>query len=136
MENICKYFKSKKCGIYVVAATLILTLFTIIVFAAKYNPSYMSMTSLVFMVIMLIANGCLIAFKKEEFIPTVNALCTGLALFMFIYASYNYVVVVLTGIDIEEFAIEWILSCVGHVLMFGTAIASIFTPINSEKENA
>ena len=78
----------------------------------------------------------LVAFKKEAFAPAVSTILSALAIGFFIYVSYNYVAIVTTGIDIESFNTDWIMSVVFYVLTYGLSVASIFVPWTKKNKQA
>lgn len=136
MGKINEYLKTKRTGFYFIFATFVLTLFTLIVFLAGYNASFMSWASFGLMLALLVGDVVLLAFKKDNFVPALNAICSGLALAFFINACYGYVAAVMTGIDIETFSGEWIMSVIGYVASFALSIASIFIPVVKEDKEA
>lgn len=129
MEKLKEYFSTKGYGFYLILTSAVLALITIIVFFVGKDEGYLSWVSFGFLLTLVLGDAILIAIKKDNFIPALNTICSGLALGFFIDACYSYVATVMTGIDIESFSMAWILTVILSVLLFVISAATIFTPL-------
>jgi len=136
MGKIKVFLKEKSVGFYFILASLVLSLIAIILFFANLGgDKFISWTNFALLLVLLLGSIALIIFKKDAFVPALTSILSGLVLGFFIYDTYNYIAIVMTGIDIESFAPIYIAECIFLVLLFGISIASIFIPINkSSKE--
>lgn len=134
MEKFKKYFSTKGYGFYLILTTILVALITMIVFFVGLGEGFLSWFSFGFLVALVLGDIALIALKKDNFIPALNTICSGVALAFFIDACYSYVVTVMTGIDIETFSINWILTVILSVLLFALSAATIFLPLTKANE--
>lgn len=132
MKKIKEFFDSKGYGFYVVLLTMIFSLFTLIVFLVSNKEGYLSWGSFAFMLVLILGDILLFAFKKDNFVPALNFICGLFICGFFINACYSYIATVMTGIDIESFSNGFILTVIGSVFIFVLSIASIFTPLNKK----
>lgn len=135
MEKMKEFFNSKGYGFYVVLLTMLLTIFAIIAFFVGNKEGYVSWGSFAFMLVLVLGDILLIAFKQDNYVPALNFVCSLFACGFFINACYSYIATVMTGIDIETFSIGFILSVIGNVCMIVFSIASIFMPLKKQQLN-
>ena len=129
MKSILERFKKCNVGAYFVFFTLLCSLLSFIFCLVGIASGYQSWLTFVCFILILVADVVLFVFNKLEFAPAVNAILSALGIGFFIYAGYNYVATVITGIDIENFSADFILSCVFYVLAYASSVASIFLPL-------
>ncbi len=135
MEKMKEFFNSKSYGFYVILLTVLFTLFTIIAFFIGNKEGYVSWGSFAFMLILIVGDILLIAFKQDNYVPALNFVCSLFACGFFINACYSYIATVMTGIDIETFSVGFILSAIGNIFMLVLSIASVFTPLKKKELN-
>ena len=133
MKTIIERFKKCGLGSYFVFATMLTSLISLILCAVGANSGYQSWGSFAVFLILVIVDVVLFLFDKMAFAPAVNAILSGLGVGFFIYACYNYVATVFTGIDIESFSVDFILSLIFYILTYGLSIASIFLPLKKKE---
>jgi len=128
MEKIKNFFKDKSYGFYVTLAVAVLTLVTLIVYANAYgsNDRYMSWAGFAIMLVGLAAAAVLTVFKFNDWVPPVLALANFIALMLYITNIYNYVVVVMVGIDIASFSSQFLACTVLFAILTVVSIADIF----------
>lgn len=128
MEKIKNFFKDKSYGFYVTLAVALLTLVTLIVYANAYgsNDRYMSWAGFAIMLVGLAAAAVLTVFKFNDWVPPVLALANFIALMLYITNIYNYVVVVMVGIDIASFSSQFLACTVLFAILTVVSIADIF----------
>lgn len=133
MNKLITLFKESGPAIYVLIATLVSTLISIILFAVGFQTGYHSWGSLVCFILLIVADLVLFLFKKEAFIGAVSTILSALAIGFFIYEAYNYVAVVMTGVDIESFSPDFIASCIFFILNYALSVAMIFVPFKKKE---
>ena len=99
MEKMKEFFNSKGYGFYVVLLTMLLTIFAIIAFFVGNKEGYVSWGSFAFMLVLILGDILLIAFKQDNYVPALNFVCSLFACGFFINACYSYIATVMTGID-------------------------------------
>ncbi len=137
MEKIKNYFKDKSYGFYVTIAVFLLTLVTVIVYGDAYgsNDRYMSWVGAGLMIAGLVIAIVLTALKQHEWVPPVLALANFIALLLYVTKIYNYVAVVMVGIDVASFSVQFISCTVMFSILIVVSVADIFFK-QSKKENA
>ncbi len=110
METIKSYFKEKNYGFYVTLVTLLFTIITLSIYASRYGnyESYMSWPGFYLMIIGAVLALITIVIKKYDWAPIILAAFNFIALMLYITKIYNYVTVVLVGIDIVSFSASFI----------------------------
>lgn len=131
MEKLKEYFSTKRHGFYLVLSTIVLAIVTIIIFFVGVGEGYLSWVSFGCLLALVLGDLILLALKKDNFVPALNTICSGLAIAFFINACYSYVATVMTGIDIESFSMPWILTTVFSVLLFVISIITVFAPLGN-----
>lgn len=128
MEKLKNFFKDKSYGFYVSIAVTLLTLVTLIVYADAYgrNDSYMSWAGFAIMIVGIVVAVALTALKLSEWVPPALALANFIALLLYAKSIYNYVVIVIVGIDIASFSSQFILCTVLFAILLVGSIANIF----------
>lgn len=128
MDKLKSFFKNNSYGFYVSFAVSLLTLVTLIVYANAYgsNDRYMSWAGFVIMLVGIVAAVGLTAFKLNEWVPPVLALANFIALMLYITKIYNYVVVVMVGIDVASFSTQFLSCTVLFAILMVASIANIF----------
>ncbi len=106
MEKIINFFKDKSYGFYVTIASIIFTIITFSVYAGNYSKydSYMSWEGFYIMIGGLVLALIIMVFKKFSWATIVLAITNFFGLLFYILKIYNYVVVVLVGIDLASFS--------------------------------
>lgn len=136
MKKVTDFLKTCGIGFYVTSAAIVTSIVCLILFGVGLGQGYQSWGSFVCLLVLILADVALVAFKKEAFAPAVSTILSALAIGFFIYVSYNYVAIVTTGIDIESFNTDWIMSVVFYVLTYGLSVASIFVPWTKKNKQA
>lgn len=106
MEKIVNFFKDKSYGFYVTLISILFTIITFSVYVSSYGKydSYMSWEGFYFMVAGAVLALIAIVIKKYSWAPIVLAATNYIGLLYYILKIYNYVVVVLVGIDLASFS--------------------------------
>lgn len=130
MEKLKKYFSTKRYGYYLILVAIAFALITIITFFIGLGDGYLSWFSFAALLTLVLGDLLLFVFKKENFIPALNTICSGLALAFFINSCYSYVATVMTGIDIETFALPWTITSISSATLFIISAATVFTPLS------
>lgn len=131
MERIKTFLSQKRYGFYVTICASVLAVITAIIYAANYH-NYLAMMSWPAFVLLLVMALVSIALTFIKFtapwapIPVAVGALAGLLLY--IKAMYNYVTVVLVGIDLSGFSAQFIICSVFVILTFVVAVANIFFP--------
>lgn len=127
MEKLAKFFKDKAAGFYVMAAGVLLSLITAAVYVFCYIRSqYMSWFAFIFLLVAAAAAVAFTLLKMHRLAPVVLAAFNFLALLFFVYGIYLYVSIVMVGIDIRTFGIEFIICSVLFMASFLTGNAGIY----------
>lgn len=128
MNKLKNYLKNKSYGFYVTVFVMLFTLVTLIVYANAYgsNDRYMSWAGFVIMLVGIVAAVGLTAFKLNDWVPPVLALANFIALMLYITKIYNYVVVVMVGIDVASFSTQFLSCTVLFAILIVASIANIF----------
>lgn len=131
-------FKDRSLGFYCTAGAALFAIVTSIVYAACYHnlPRFMSWEA--FYVLLfgaIVALGVLVVKNKivEDVASALLILATIIGLCFFIQYIYNYVVVVMVGIDLNHFDPEFIVCTTMFAVSLVAAIVSFFMP--KAKEN-
>lgn len=127
-DKFKNYFKNKSYGFYVTIAVAVFTLVTSIVYADSYgsNDRYMSWAGFAIMLVGIAAAAVLVASKQYEWAPPALALANLIALLLYITNIYNYVAVVMVGIDIASFSTQFIACTTLFAIAIVISIADIF----------
>lgn len=122
------YFKKKNYGFYITVAVAVLTLVTLIVYQDSYgsNARYMSWTGFAIMIVGLVVAVGLSVVNLGEFAAPAIALSNFIGLMLYIKNIYNYVVVVMVGIDIANFSVQFITCTTLFAILIVISIANIF----------
>lgn len=125
--NIKTYFKNKSIGLIFSVLICCLSLITAIVYATCYAGS----TSMSWFAFILLLVGCVLGvvlffFKKNKWIPYVQAICNFIALLFYIYGIYFYVSVVVVGIDLQSVDAAFVFNTVLFGLTFILSVANIY----------
>lgn len=133
--NVKEYFTDKKYGFYILLSSMLLSLITMIVYAASYGQTrYMSWAAFVVLLVGIILAAALIVLKLYRFAPAVMLVTTLISLLLFIYYIYFFISSVLTGIQFSGFPPEFWASVVFFALSLVVSIVSVFTPLTDKKE--
>lgn len=131
-------FKDRSLGFYVTCCAAILSIVTASVYAGCYHnqPRFMDWTAFVVMLVGAIA-GLVLALPKMKLVNELAAAVIGVTvlvgLCLFIQALYNYVAVVMVGIDIDHFDPAFIASAALLVVSLIASVVAVFMP--KAKEN-
>jgi len=112
----------------VTVALSLFTLVTSIVYADAYgsNDRYMSWAGFAVMIAGIAVAIVLTALKLNDWAPPVLALANFVALLLYITNIYNYVVVVMVGIDIASFSTQFVACTVLFAIGLAGSVANIF----------
>ncbi len=135
-DTVKRLFEGKSYGFFVTLALLVLSVVTAIVYAVSYSnyERYMSNGAVVALIIGTVLSVLLIVFKQFQLSAAAVALGGFVAMLLFIEKIYNYVVVVLVGIDLSTFSAEFITcSALFGVLLVG-GIVDIFLKQTKEEQ--
>lgn len=134
-QNVLKWmFSNRNHGFYVTLVAIIISLICSIVYATEYHttPRFMSWSAFAVILVGSIISLFLLLFHFGEIASAVVALADLIGLMLFVYVIYNYVAVVMAGIDLSSFEARFIICCVLMGLSLVISIASIFTKQNKE----
>lgn len=121
------YLKDKDVGFYFSAALVILALLTSVVYAICYaGTDNINWLSFAFMLAAAVVGATLIALKLYVYVPYALAILIFMSLLFFIYGIYYYVSVVMVGIDLDSYDVQFIICTILYVLAFGASIANVF----------
>lgn len=128
MKKSKGFLKTKSYGFYVTIVIAILTLVTAFVYANSYgnNARYMSWEGVYVMLAGVGLGLILTLFRQNEWVPPVLALGNFVAMMLYITKMYNYVVVVMVGIDIASFSMEFMLCSGLFAVTLAISILNIF----------
>ncbi len=133
--NVREYFAEKKYGFYVLLSSMLLSLITMIVYAASYGQTrYMSWAAFAILLVGIVLAAVLIVFRLYRFAPAVMLVTTLISLLLFIYYIYFFISSVLTGIQFSGFPPEFWASVIFFALSLVVSIVSVFTPLVDKKE--
>ncbi len=136
LEKVKAYLSKKSYGFYVSLAVVLLTIITMIVYSASYGSveRYMSWTAVGVMVAGMIVGLALCIFNLGDWGAAVMAVTNFVGLSQYITTIYNYVAVVLVGIDINTFSAAFYACTVLFVLLFVVSLANVFFKQEKDKE--
>lgn len=135
-KSMKEYLAKKKFGFYVTLGVALIAIITALVYFFGYEnePRFLSMTSVWLLVGGAIGAIALSILNLDELGAAVIAVCSLIALMLYIYIIYNYVVVVLVGIDLSSFSVEFISSTVLFATTFVASVVAVFLPKKKAKE--
>ena len=132
MKKVKDFLKTCSIGTYFIFATIVTSLISLILIGVGFQAGYHSCGSIVCLILLIVLDVVLLLIKKEAFIPAANVILSLVTILFFILTSYNYVAVVVTGIDIESFNIDWVLSTIFFIATYVLSFASIFIPLKKK----
>ena len=132
MKKVKDFLKTCSIGTYFIFATIVTSLISLILIGVGFQAGYHSYGSIVCLILLIVLDVVLLIIKKEAFIPAANVILSLGTILFFILTSYNYVAVVVTGIDIETFNIDWVLSTIFFIATYVLSFASIFIPLKKK----
>ena len=134
MEGIKGFLSNKRYGFYVTLALIVLSVVTAIVYAVSYGKyvSMMSWTAFVLLLVGAVGAVALIALKQTKWAYAPLAICAFIALLLFIKHIYNYVAVVVVGIDLSGISGQFLACTVFFALTFLASVVNVF--LAQEKE--
>lgn len=134
--NLKQRFAEKSFGFYVTLAAVVLAIITAIVYAVGYSntPRFLSWPAFILLIAGAVVTLALAFFNLDEFGTGVMALCSLIALLLFAQIIYNYVVVVMVGIDLANFDPEFLASTILFALTFVVSVVCVFLPQNKPKK--
>ena len=133
MELIKNFFRRKSYGFYVSLAVIAMTIITM---AASYGTMdrYMSWAAIGVMIAGIVAGLALSVLNLGEWGAAVMAICNFVGLSQYITKIYNYVAVVMVGIDVNTFSSQFIACTVCFAILIVISIANIFFKQEKKKE--
>ncbi len=136
MEKVKEFLNRKSYGFYVTLVAVVLTIVTAIVYANSYASvdRYMSWTAVGFMIAGAVLSLVFSAFHWGELASAVLAVCNFVGLLQYITKIYNYVVIVMVGIDINTLSSQFISCTVLFAILTVISIANVFFKQNKSKE--
>ena len=132
MKKVKDFLKTCSIGTYFIFATIVTSLISLILIGVGFQAGYHSYGSIVCLILLIVLDAVLLIIKKEAFIPAANVILSLGTILFFILTSYNYVAVVVTGIDIENFNVDWVLSTIFFIATYVLSFASIFIPLKKK----
>lgn len=129
------YFKERSYGFYVTLGIVLFSVVTAIVYAALYGdtPRFMAWSVFVSLIVGAVVALACTFLRLDQLAPAALALTSLIALLRYIRVIYNYVVVVLVGIDVDSFEPRFIASMVLLSILLVASIADIFLKQSKEK---
>ena len=136
MELIKNFFRRKSYGFYVSLAVIVMTIITMAVYSASYGTMdrYMSWAAIGVMIASIVAGLALSVLNLGEWGAAVMAICNFVGLMQYITKIYNYVVVVLVGIDVNTLSTQFIACTVCFAILIVLSIANVFFKQEKKKE--
>lgn len=134
LKNI---IQNRSYGTYVTLGALVVSIIAAIVYAACYHnlPRFMSWGAIIAIIVGVVASLILMIPNNKllnEVAPGVIAVCDLVAVCLFIQAIYNYVVVVMVGIDLHSVDASFVVTTTFLSLSLVASIVSIFLPQSKE----
>lgn len=128
MDLVKNFFKRKSYGFYVSLAVIVMTIITMSVYSASYGmiDRYMSWAAIGVMVAGMVVGLALSVLNLGEWGAAVMAICNFVGLMQYITKIYNYVVVVLVGIDVNTLSTQFIACTVCFAILIVLSIANVF----------
>lgn len=128
MEKIVNFFKDKSYGFYVTVISIIFTIITFSVYVSSYSKfdAYMSWEGFYFMVLGAVLALITIILKRYSWAPIILAATNFIGLLYFILKIYNYVTVVLVGIDLTSVSATFITCTVLFAINVVLSTANVF----------
>ena len=136
MDLVKNFFKRKSYGFYVSLAVIVMTIITMSVYSASYGmiDRYMSWAAIGVMVAGMVVGLALSVLNLGEWGAAVMAICNFVGLSQYITKIYNYVAVVMVGIDVNTFSSQFIACTVCFAILIVISIANIFFKQEKKKE--
>ena len=136
MDLVKNFFKRKSYGFYVSLAVVVMTIITMSVYSASYGSvdRYMSWAAIGVMIAGMIAGLALSVLNLGEWGAAVMAICNFVGLMQYITKIYNYVAVVMVGIDVNTLSTQFIACTVCFAILVVLSIANIFFKQEKKKE--
>lgn len=136
MELIKNFFKRKSYGFYVSLAVIVMTIITMAVYSASYGnmARFMSWAAIGVMIAGIVVGLALSVLNLGEWGAAVMAITNFIGLSQYITKIYNYVAVVMVGIDINSFSSEFIACTVCFAILIVISVANIFFKQEKKKE--
>lgn len=134
--NLKQRLAEKSFGFYVTVGVAVLAIITAIVYAACYSntPRFLSWPAFALLIAGAVIALGLAFLRLDEFGTAILALFSLIALLLFVKVIYNYVIVVIVGIDLNSFEPAFLASTVLFALTFVASVVNIFLPQNKPKE--
>lgn len=136
MEKKQGIFQKKSYGFYVSAVVILLTIVTMLVYIDAYgsNERYISWLGVGFMIAGVVLGVVLSLLNLGDWATAAMAICNFVGLMQYITKIYNYVVIVMVGIDINTLSTQFISCTVLFSLLTVLSIANIFFKQAKTKE--
>ena len=133
MEKKQGIFQKKSYGFYVSAVVILLTIVTMLVYIDAYgsNERYISWLGVGFMIAGVVLG---VVLNLGDWATAAMAICNFVGLMQYITKIYNYVVIVMVGIDINTLSTQFISCTVLFSLLAVLSIANVFFKQNKTKE--
>ena len=135
--NLKDLFSKKPVGFYVTLVTIGFTLVTAITYFLCYNNTdNFSNWAFIVLLVSFVVAVVLVLLKQFKLVPYTLGLLNYVAMLFFIYGIYYYVSVVLVGIDLDHFEIQFFISTIAFVVLVVLSAVAIFMKQTKEEEAA
>ena len=126
--------KNKNNGFYISIIVTFLSLLTSLIYLLTYKGSdYMSWTSFLLLVTVVLVNIILLVKNKLSLSPWISGLIILIAYMFYFYGKYLYISVVLVGIDLSSFDSKFIINTTLYTILFLLSIINIYLPQRSNE---
>ena len=121
------FLKNKKPGFWVSVGLSVFSIIIAITYIACFRGTdEMSYWAFSFLLIGAVLGFALIALKKCEIAKYVIGSGIFVALLFYIYAVYYYISVVMVGIDLDHFSVEFIITTTMFIIGFVVSLVNVF----------
>ena len=135
--NLKDLFSKKPVGFYATLVTIGFTLVTAITYFLCYNNTdNFSNWAFIVLLVSFVVAVVLVLLKQFKLVPYTLGLLNYVAMLFFIYGIYYYVSVVLVGIDLDHFEIQFFISTIAFVVLVVLSAVAIFMKQTKEEEAA
>lgn len=135
--NLKDLFTKKPVGFYVTLGTIGFTLVTALAYILCYNNTdNFNLWSFIILLASAVIGVTLILLKQFKLVPYAVGFLNYVAMLFYVYGIYYYVSVVLVGIDLDHFEIQFFISTISFVVLVIMSIVAIFMKQTKSEEVA
>ena len=135
--NLKDLFTKKPVGFYVTLTTIGLSLVTALAYFLCYNNTdNFNLWSFIILLASAVIGVILILLKQFKLVPYAIGFLNYVAMLFYVYGIYYYVSVVLVGIDLDHFEIQFFISTISFIILVIVSIVAIFMKQTKSEEVA